>query len=185
MDYECIKRGDLFLADLGKTIGSEQGGKRPVLILQNNRGNLFSPTVIVAPLTSRPKKIDLPTHVWISKRFGLVSDSIALLEQVKTIDKDRLIEFLGFVDESTMRSIEKAVQISLGLRDIGHSHRDELELTLCSRCAGTYYGMDDRNICRTDYGQIIKEPCDICQTGRGYSYRVWPKNKDKGGTQNV
>lgn len=109
-----IYRGDLYYADLDPTIGSEQGGVRPVLVLQNNVGNKHSPTTIVAAITSSKTKAKMPTHVEIKKGV-LSTDSTILLEQIRTIDKTRLDRYLGTIDNQTMRAVDKAVLISFGL----------------------------------------------------------------------
>jgi len=114
IDIVC-KRGEIWLADLNSNAGNEQGGIRPVLIIQNNIGNRFSPTVICAVLTSKPKK-HLPTHVYLKAgEYNLDRDSVVLLEQVKTIDKYCLITKLAELDEYKMREIDQALKISLGL----------------------------------------------------------------------
>ncbi len=111
-----IKRGDIYYADLSPVIGSEQGGVRPVLIVQNNVGNRFSPTVIAAAITSQQSKAKLPTHIPLySGTSGLTKDSVVLLEQVRTIDKRRLKEKMGSVDENDMTAIDNAISISFGL----------------------------------------------------------------------
>lgn len=111
-----IKRGDIFYADLSPVVGSEQGGVRPVLIVQNNVGNRFSPTVIAAAITSRQSKAKLPTHIPLgAKASGLSKDSVVLLEQMRTIDKRRLKEKMGTIDEADMNAINNAITISLGL----------------------------------------------------------------------
>ena len=107
-----VKRGEIYYADLDPVTGSEQGGTRPVLILQNDIGNRYSPTVIVAPITGRNKK-ELPTHVAINIET-LPKNSIALTEQIRTIDKQRLCEYVDELDEKQMKEVEKAVDISLG-----------------------------------------------------------------------
>ena len=107
-----ILRGEIYYADLDPVIGSEQGGERPVIILQNNKGNRHSPTVIVAPLTSNRVKTTLPTHVEISAK-GLRTTSLVLLEQIRTIDKQRISDYVGAVSDSDMKLIENAVLISL------------------------------------------------------------------------
>ena len=110
-----VHRGELFYCDLGTTLGSEQGGIRPVLILQNDVGNRFSPTTIVAPLTTKLGKVVLPTHVLIKQQQGLTSDSIVLLEQIRTIDKNRLRGYVGSLDKATMSVIDLAVETSMGI----------------------------------------------------------------------
>ena len=111
-----VKRGDIFYADLSPVVGSEQGGVRPVLIVQNDVGNRFSPTVIAAAITSRHDKADLPTHIPVhAATTGLTRDSIVLLEQVRTLDKHRLREHMGRLDAAGMEQVDRALSISFGL----------------------------------------------------------------------
>lgn len=113
-----IKRGDIFYADLSPVVGSEQGGIRPVLIVQNDVGNKFSPTVIAAAITSQKDKTKLPTHIQLhSENCGLAKDSIVLLEQIRTLDKRRLKEHMGRVDILSMERINHALSISFGLNN--------------------------------------------------------------------
>ncbi|MBM7561930.1 mRNA interferase MazF [Fusibacter tunisiensis] len=113
-----IKRGDVYFADLSPVRGSEQGGQRPVLIIQNDVGNKYSPTVIIAAITAKIDKAKLPTHVEIeASKVGLLRDSVVLLEQVRTIDKTRLIQRLGNLEKEDMVLVDKALMISLGLYD--------------------------------------------------------------------
>ena len=112
-----VKRGEVFYADLSPVVGSEQGGVRPVLIVQNDVGNRFSPTVIAAAITSRSHKTELPTHIKLGAcSCGLAKDSIVLLEQVRTLDKTRLREKMGELDEHAMQRVDEALSISFGLR---------------------------------------------------------------------
>ena len=111
-----IKRGDIYYADLSPVVGSEQGGLRPVLIVQNDVGNKYSPTVIAAAITSKMGKAKLPTHIdVIGNQVGLAKDSVILLEQIRTIDKKRLKEKMGHLDEATMINVNSAIQVSFGL----------------------------------------------------------------------
>ena len=111
-----IRRGDIFYADLSPVIGSEQGGLRPVLIVQNDIGNKYSPTVIAAAITSKMNKAKLPTHIDVpGEDAGLARDSIILLEQIRTIDKKRLKEKMGHLDDETMISVNNAIEVSFGL----------------------------------------------------------------------
>lgn len=110
-----FKRGDIFYADLSPVVGSEQGGMRPVLIVQNDIGNHYSPTVIVAAITARISKSKMPTHVGISANNGIERDSVILLEQIRTIDKQRLKDKVTHLNNSTMAKVDKAIRISLGL----------------------------------------------------------------------
>ena len=124
-----IKRGDIYYADLSPVVGSEQGGVRPVLIVQNDVGNRYSPTVIAAAITSRLSKTRLPTHIDVvtsnvvgddaGRGEGLARNSVILLEQIRTLDKKRLRERMGHLDDATMRAVNDAIQISFGLYDGG------------------------------------------------------------------
>ncbi len=111
-----VKRGDLYYADLSPVIGSEQGGVRPVIVIQNDVGNKYSPTIIIAAVTSQINKAKLPTHIEIkAHNFGLTKDSVVLLEQVRTIDKKRLKEKIGHFNDEAMEKIDSALKTSLGL----------------------------------------------------------------------
>ena len=110
-----MKRGDIYYADLSPVIGSEQGGLRPVLIIQNDVGNKYSPTTIVAAITSKKDRVEMPTHVKI-KVEGLSKESLVLLEQIRTIDKCRVKERITVIDSNGMKVIDKALAISVGLK---------------------------------------------------------------------
>lgn len=113
---KLLYKGDIYFADLSPVVGSEQGGVRPVLVIQNNVGNKFSPTVIVAAITSRMDKHSLPTHVLISRsRYGLQKDSMILLEQVRTIDKSRLRDYIGHLDVADLLRVNRALMVSMDL----------------------------------------------------------------------
>lgn len=110
-----IKRGDVYYADLSPIVGSEQGGIRPVLVLQNDVGNKYSPTVIVSAITSQINKTKLPTHIPLETSSGLSKDSVVLLEQIRTIDKQRLKEKICHIDGLTMQQVNDALSISFGM----------------------------------------------------------------------
>ena len=113
-----VKRGDIYYADLSPVVGSEQGGIRPVLIIQNDVGNKYSPTVIAAAVTSKINKAKMPTHIELcAKEYGLNKDSVILLEQIRTIDKKRLREKIGHLDDELMADVDNALSISFGLGD--------------------------------------------------------------------
>jgi mRNA interferase MazF len=121
-----IKRGDIYYADLSPVVGSEQGGIRPVLIVQNDVGNKFSPTVIAAAITSQTEKSKLPTHISLSSiDCGLQKDSIVLLEQIRTIDKARLKECMGRLDDMIMDRVDRAISISFGLGVVSPARMQE------------------------------------------------------------
>lgn len=130
----AVKRGDIYYADLSPVVGSEQGGMRPVLIIQNDVGNKYSPTVIAAAITSRMGKTKLPTHIDIyAARAGLARDSVVLLEQVRTLDKRRLKEKMGHLDDEMMGEIDNAIAVSLGLLPHGTRLPAERERTAAPR----------------------------------------------------
>ncbi|MCB6365524.1 type II toxin-antitoxin system PemK/MazF family toxin [Intestinibacillus massiliensis] len=115
MDHN-VKRGEIYYADLSPVVGSEQGGVRPVLIVQNNVGNRHSPTVIAAAITSQINKAKMPTHIELGARsFGLTKDSVILMEQIRTLDKKRLRERMGCLDENHMNQVDEALAVSFGL----------------------------------------------------------------------
>ena len=112
-----IKRGQVWYADISGVIGSEQGGKRPVLIIQNDVGNEKSPTTIIAPITSVRSKAKIPTHIWLAMATsGLSVNSMVLLEQIRTIDKSRLIHHMGEIQKGEQRLVDEAIKISLGVK---------------------------------------------------------------------
>ena len=113
-----IKRGQIWYADLSPVVGSEQGGVRPVLIIQNDVGNRYSPTVIAAVITSRKTKANLPTHCWLNKyEGGLICESMVELEQVRTLDKSRLRELMGVLSNERMTEVDKCLKISFAIKD--------------------------------------------------------------------
>ncbi|MBO7213064.1 MAG: type II toxin-antitoxin system PemK/MazF family toxin [Rikenellaceae bacterium] len=117
-----VKRGDIYYADLSPVVGSEQGGLRPVLIIQNDVGNKYSPTVIAAAITSKLGKSKMPTHIDVyADKFGLAKDSVILLEQIRTIDKKRLKEKMGHLDTAVMQQVNDALSVSFGLTTQGTS----------------------------------------------------------------
>lgn len=113
-----VRRGDIYYADLSPVVGSEQGGIRPVVIVQNDVGNKHSPTVIAAAITSQTNKTKLPTHIEVyADKYGLAKDSVILLEQVRTIDKKRLKEKMGHLEDDVMQKVNSAINVSFGLAD--------------------------------------------------------------------
>ena len=121
-----VKRGDIYYADLSPVVGSEQGGLRPVLIIQNDVGNKYSPTVIAAAITSRLGKTRLPTHIDIyADKVGLAKDSVVLLEQIRTLDKRRLKEKMGHLDDALMNEVNTAIAVSFGLGEAAATQRYE------------------------------------------------------------
>lgn len=111
-----IKRGQIYYCDFSPVVGSEQGGYRPCLIIQNKMGNKYSPTTIVAIITTRKTKADLPTHIWLNSECGLPKESMVECEQVRTIDKKRLKRFMGTVSQEVMEEVDKGLKISFAIR---------------------------------------------------------------------
>lgn len=165
-------RGDLYYADLGHGIGSEQQGTRPVVIIQNNIGNKHSPTVIVAAVTSQTRsKTKLPTHYYIDAEDGLEQPSIVLLEQIRTIDKRRFSGYIGRLSEAHIRGINHALAISIGLIEPVPS---KLTLCLCGACADDFRSTGAFLLRRTNPKQAEKEVCAYCRQRPGVDYEVTP-----------
>lgn len=168
-------RGDMYYADLGHGIGSEQEGYRPVVIIQNNVGNKHSPTVIVAALTDeKNSKSKLPTHYRLPADNGLKMPSIVLLEQLRTIDKRRLEDYIGSLPEKDIKGINHALAVSIGLID---PVPNKLTLCLCRTCADNFYGTGAFILRRVNSEQTEKDTCIYCNQRMGYDYEIIPKNR--------
>ena len=165
----------MYYADLGKGVGSEQEGYRPVVIIQNNVGNRHSPTVIIASITSkRDAKAKLPTHYLIGDEDGLELPSIVLLEQLRTIDKRRLNSFIGHLSEKHIQGINHALAVSVGLIE---SIPNKLILCLCRTCAENFYGSGAFVLRRVNADQTEKDTCTYCNSRKGFDYEIIPKNR--------
>jgi mRNA interferase MazF len=162
-----ILRGDIFVADLTGAQGSEQDGSRPALVVQNNRGNRHAPTTIVAPITSRQKPM-LPTHLAIFGIAALRTDSVALLEQLRTVDKSRLGRYMGRLDQAAMRMMDAALAASLDLHD---KACPQSVMTLCPACAQSFRN-SGYHLRRAKEGQAVKERCTVCNMRTGFDYEV-------------
>ena len=171
MKRRKVKRGDIFYAYLNPVVGSEQGDCRPVLIVQNDVGNEHSPTVIVTPLTRNLRKNPLPTHVLLSKSCGLDTDSLVLAEQIRTIDRSRLSNYIGHIDKETQNSVDTALAVCIGLEKKRQPKGEMLVLTLCSRCE-TDFRKSDYLLVKKGW-QEIKENCDFCKTAKGLSFGIF------------
>ena len=169
-------RGDMYYADLGRGIGSEQEGYRPVVIIQNNVGNKHSPTVIIASITSKTGvKAKIPTHYYIDDaEDGLELPSIVLLEQLRTVDKRRLGNFIGHLSEKHICGINHALAVSIGLIE---SVPKKLILCLCSTCVDNFYGTGAYYLRRIDPHQTAKDTCTYCNQRKGYDYELVPKKR--------
>lgn len=166
-------RGDMYFADLGKGIGSEQEGYRPVVIIQNNIGNKYSPTVIVASISGKiGSKAKLPTHYYIGAENGLGQPSIILLEQIRTIDKHRLENYIGRLDKKHLVGLNHALAISI---DIADWIRNTLILCLCPTCAKNFADSNNYFLQRINPEQKKKDTCTYCNCHAGYDYAVTKK----------
>lgn len=170
-------RGDMYYADLGRGIGSEQEGYRPVVIIQNNVGNKYSPTVIIASISSKVgAKAKLPTHCYIHAEDGLELPSIILLEQLRTIDKRRLAAYIGRLDERHVCGLNHALAISVGLIEEAPQN---LVMCLCPACANNFYGTGSYFLRRVNPAQTERDICTYCGQRPGFDYEVvqrQPKN---------
>ena len=165
-----FERGELYYADLGQGIGSEQEGRRPVVIVQNNVGNKHSPTVIIAPVSSKMgAKAKQPTHYYINNVGGIELPSIILCEQLRTIDKQRLKEYIGSLDKRHIRGINHALAISVGLVE---QVPEPLVLCLCHVCASNFYGAGPYTLKRI---ATKKDTCTYCNNRQGYDYKITKK----------
>lgn len=168
----AVKRGDIFFAALDIVVGSEQGGTRPVLVVSNDVGNKYSPTIVIVPLTGKVKKMLLPTHVEVPKNSGLHYDSIALVEQIRTIDRARLNEYIGRIEKNIQPDIDAAMAVCVGIEKVFLSTCELMELFLCSRCESDFRNSDYVVVKKVREKNI--ETCDFCGVGRGFAFGVYP-----------
>ena len=173
-----IKWGEIYYCNLGNTKGSVQSGIRPVLVIQNNVGNDNSPTTVVATITTVLKKLNQPTHILLNISCGLKEKSMVMLEQIRTVDKER--ELLGYIgkvsDEKTIYSIRQGLLVELGLKKKPQPRRSGLILSLCSKCRDEFMSVPDNILRRVDTLQVVKERCDKCQINYGYDYLIAKKS---------
>lgn len=180
-------RGEIYYANLENGVGSEQMGYRPVLIIQNDTGNKYSPTVIVAAVSSMKKKDYLPTHITLPKEIGIEENSIVMLEQLRTLDKRRLEEFVCRVDSDTMNLIDHALMISVGVKRekekdrVPHTNheemgvsadRSEMMLCLCGVCVRQFIYSPEYSVKKLPQNAKETEWCNYCQVRKGRDYRI-------------
>jgi len=171
MNRKQVKRGDMFYANLNPIIGSEQGDLRPVLVVQNNSGNIHSPTTVVVPITRNLNKTELPTHVVIPRSSGLNGDSLALVEQIRTIDRSRLISYIGRIGGDVQAKIDAALLVCVGIEKRRAAKGEMLTLTLCSRCERGF--RDSGYVLLKKGWQENKEDCDYCKVKQGLTFGVF------------
>lgn len=166
-------RGDMYYADLGKGVGSEQEGYRPVVIIQNDMGNRHSPTVIIAAISSKVGvKAKLPTHYFINAEDGLELPSIILLEQLRTVDKRRLDKYIGHLKKKHIDGMNHALAISI---DLIQKTPQSLIMCLCSTCADNFRSTGAYSLHRVDPKQTGKDTCTYCNQRLGFDFEVTPK----------
>ena len=171
MKKRKIKRGDIYYAYLNPVIGSEQGDCRPVLIVQNNTGNEHSPTVIITPLTRNLRKNPLPTHVLLPKSCGLDRDSLVLAEQIRTIDRSRLSNYIGRIDRETQSAVDNALAVCIGLEKKRPPKGEMLVLTLCPRCEAAF--RNNEYLLVKKGWREIREDCDFCKAAKGLTFGIF------------
>lgn len=170
-------RGELYYADLGTGVGSEQNGYRPVAIIQNDIGNKHSPTTIIAAISTQIKsKAKLPTHFYVSPDCGLSQPSIIMLEQIRTIDKVRLDKYIGKLSASEISGLNHALAISIGLIP---SMPNKLILCLCSTCADRFFGSGTYSLRKINSLEVEKDLCSYCNSKAGDPYVITSRNQQK------
>ena len=168
-------RGDMYFADLGEGIGSEQKGYRPVIIIQNDRGNKHSATVVVAAISSKMgAKARLPVHCYLKAAYGLQRPSVVLLEQIRTIDKRRLDTYIGRLPAYQMRRVDRALEISVGLRS-GANKRNII--SLCNTCANSYLNVGVFSLRRIKPKKVMRNVCNHCNQRYGLNYEIAVRSK--------
>lgn len=172
-----IRRGDIYVYDFGINPGSVQSGVRPVLVLQGNEFNDHSPTTIIAPITSAIKRTYLPSHVFLGDDYGLKMPSMALVEQLRTVNQSELGKYIGTVeDEQTIKQIWKAFKKTLGMWDYSLNKNKDV-YCLCRRCLDDFRSRPNVVVSRLDPFAVEKDVCTICNVRYGYDYVVYEKTK--------
>ena len=179
-----ICRGDIYYAKLNPVQGSEQGGLRPVLVIQNDKGNKHCPTVIIAPITSKGKKYYLPTHVILPERLELPRRSMVMLEQIRVLDKQRLREYVDCMEANEMEEIDRAICASLALPDERQAKKkaepEGKRLCLCPNCSNQFYSSPDHVIRRAEGKQAENSVCEYCEVQPGLDFLVINRRKRLG-----
>ena len=172
-----IRRGDIYVYDFGFNPGSVQSGIRPVLVLQGNEFNEHSPTTIIAPITSAIKKTYLPSHIFLGEEYGLRMPSMALVEQLRTVNQNELGKYIGTVDdEPTLKQIWKAFKKTLGMWDYSLNKKKDV-YCLCHRCLDDFRSRPNVIVSRLDPFAVEKDVCTICNIRYGYDYVVSERSR--------
>lgn len=174
-ENQKVKRGEIYLYDFGENEGSIQNGIRPVLVVQYNEGNQASTTTVVAALTTAIKKRFLPSHIILGDSFGLKEPSMVLLEQLKTVNQEELVDYIGIVNNDYLiRKINNGLKKALGVWDYKPQRKGEIRC-LCGRCLADYKSNPGYIVKRLDPFDRFKQKCDKCQN-LGYDYLLWSKS---------
>ena len=183
---KSVQWGDIFFCDLGKTKGSVQSGIRPVIVVQTNRLNQKSPTVVVAVLTTVIKKSEMNTHILLGTEYGLPEPSMIMLEQLRTVDiENELNEYIGTVtDANKVNEIKRGLKYAVGIPIKPKAERKAVILSLCPSCRQELFDNKKHLIKRLDPFQAEKECCEKCQVGYGYDYLISEKAQPKGAKNN-
>lgn len=174
MNETKIRKGDIFMCDLGENIGSIQNGYRPVLVLQADNYNAKSPTVVVAPITTSIKKTYIPSHIVIGEESGLDAPSMVLLEQIVSVDKEHLKKYIGYIGNSnTNRKIHNVLKQLFGYWDYSRDNSADVRC-LCPKCLNDYISNPNFTVRRLDPLTAVRDKCDKCN-GTGYDYVIYDK----------
>lgn len=178
-DLSKIKWGEIYTCDLGKMKGSVQCGVRPILVVQTNKLNGSSPTVVVAVITTVRKREDIASHIPLETDCGLNEPSMVMLEQIRTIDKaEELISFIGRIEDGeTIAKIKDGIRYQFQLMRKRKPIRTGYILSLCPKCRAEFFSVPENILRRVDPLQVEKEPCDKCQVGYGYDYLITKRTK--------
>ena len=177
-EFKKVKWGDIYYCNLGHMKGSVQCGRRPVLVIQTNRLNGTSPTVLVAVITSVLKNKEMSTHISLGTEYGLVEESMVMLEQIRTVDKaEELEDYIGTVDDADkINEIKRGLKFETGLPVKPKQKRTGIVLSLCPKCRSEFMAVPENIIKRLDPLQSEKEVCDKCQVHYGYDYIIMKKH---------
>ena len=171
MNRKPVKRGDIYYANLDPVIGFEQDGTRPCLVVQNEMGNKHSPTTVIVPITRNLNKKPIPTHVTIPHISGLSADSLALVEQIRTIDRSRLCEYIGRINGVVQEKIDTALAVCVDIERNISQKAEVITLCLCSRCENNF--LDSGYVVVKKGWQKIKEDCDFCKHRLGVTFGIF------------
>lgn len=181
-----VKWGEIYYCNLGPPKDRCQAGIRPVVVVQNNVGNANCPTTVIVPISTSLKKLYLPTHILLDPSCGLREKSVAMLEQIRTVDKtEDLLEYVGKInDKATIDAIKRGIAIEMGLIECPKPQK-KLVLALCPKCRSSYLSIPGNMIRRVDYLQSERETCDMCQKAFGFDYYIKKRTTSHAGMKGL